>query len=57
MLVISVPILLALSLISVIAWLAASAAATVSPSSDDIRDALKLVTVSIYSLALIPAVL
>ena len=57
MLPMSVPILLALSLISVIALLAASAAATVSPSSDDIRDALKLVTVSMYSLALMPAVL
>ena len=46
MLCMSVPILLALSDISVIALSAAAAALVVSPSSDDIRDALKLVTVS-----------
>ena len=57
MLVMSVPILLALSDISVIAWSAFAAAAAVSPPSDCSRDAEKLVTVSMYSLALSPAVL
>ena len=57
MLCISVPILLALSDISVMAWSAFSAAAFVSPPKDCSRDAEKLVTVSMYSLALSPAVL
>ena len=53
----SVPILFALSDISVIAKFALSAAALVSPPRDCKRDAEKLVTVSIYSFADRPAVL
>ena len=53
----SVPILFALSDISVSARFAFSAAALVSPSRDCSRDAEKLVTVSMYSFADSPAVL
>ena len=52
-----VPILLALSDMSVIARFAFSAAAAVSPPRLCNRDAEKLVTVFIYSFADIPAVL
>lgn len=54
---ISVPILLALSDISVIAISAYFAAFSVSPPRDWIRLAEKPVTVSMYSLAEMPAVL
>ena len=53
----SVPILLALSLMSVMARLAFSAAASVSLPMDCSREAEKLVTVSMYLLAESPAVL
>ena len=52
----SVPILLALSDMSTMAVLPSSAAFAVSPPSELISDALKLVTCVIYSLALTPAV-
>ena len=55
MLSIDVPILLALSDISIIAVLAASAAFLVSPPTPCKSAAAKLVLVSIYLLALIPA--
>ena len=51
-----VPILLALSAMSVMAWSAFCAAASVSPSRLWSKDAEKLVTVFMYSLALMPAV-
>ena len=52
-----VPILLALSLMSVIAISAYFAADSVSPPRDCNKDAEKLVTVLMYSLADSPAVL
>ncbi len=57
MLSMSVPILLALSAMSVMAWSATWAAFSVSPPSPWRRLAEKLVTVSMYALAERPAVL
>ena len=54
---ISVPILFALSAMSIMAVFAISAAAFVSPSMDLIKAAENDVTFCMYSLALIPAVL